>query len=192
MPGDQRSVRVLMHDPELIPRLHWYLRWLVWKGWGGRLDFTSDVLWFTPDLPWLVRAGRRRVVAWDDATDPRARPEAFRALITFGEPLLATEMDRLAWLWYRPRVEGIPAERWALRATGTVELSPGEYRVQTISDDGIRVWVDGQLAIDAWDPHESRVDAAMIPGGRHDLVVEYYQVDGWVELSVDIQPVRPR
>lgn len=74
MPGDQQSVRVRMHDPELIPRLHWYLRWLVWKGWGGRLDFTSDVLWFTPDLPWLVRAGRRRVVAWDDVLAVDFRP----------------------------------------------------------------------------------------------------------------------
>jgi hypothetical protein len=102
------------------------------------------------------------------------------------------ETDRLGWLWYRPRIEGIPTERWALRAEGTVALPPGEYRLQTISDDGIRVWVDGELAIDAWDPHESRVDAAPISGGRHDLAVEYYQVDGWVELSIDIQPAGPR
>ena len=129
-----------------------------------------------------------RVHVWDDTADPRTRPDGFRALLQ-GTPLLEQRMDRLGWLWYRPRVEGIPAERWALRAEGSVELPPGEYRIEAISDDGIRVWVDGELAIDAWDPHESRVDTATISGGRHDLAVEYYQVDGWVELSVDIQPV---
>lgn len=131
------------------------------------------------------------VHVWDDAADPRSRPDGFRALVE-GAPLLEQRLDRLGWLWYRPRIEGIPAERWALRAEGSVELPSGEYRIEAISDDGIRVWVDGELAIDAWDPHESRVDTAPISGGRHDLAVEYYQVDGWVELSVDVQPARPR
>ena len=134
---------------------------------------------------------RARVFAWDAVTDPRARPDAFGELLQ-GAPLLEQRTDRLGWLWYRPRVEGIPAERWALRAEGAVELPTGEYRIEAISDDGIRVWVDGRLAIDAWDPHESRVDAARISGGRHELAVEYYQVDGWVELSVDIQPMTRR
>lgn len=135
---------------------------------------------------------RIRFHAWDEASDPRTRPDAFRRLLDSGAPLLVREADRLGWLWYRPRIEGVPPERWALRAEGPVELPPGEYRIEAISDDAVRVWVDEVLAIDAWDPHESRVDAAPISGGRHDLAVEYYQVDGWVELSVDIQPVGER
>jgi len=137
-------------------------------------------------------AWRVRVYAWDDATDPRSNPAAFRDLLETGDPLVEQEIDRLEWLWYQPRVEGIPLERWALRAEGTVELPPGEFRLAAISDDAIRVWVDGRLAIDAWEPHESRLDEARIDGGRHDLTVEYFQVDGWVELSVDIQPVGAR
>jgi hypothetical protein len=133
---------------------------------------------------------RVRVHAWDERTDPRSDPAAFRALLESGEPLLEERLERLDWLWYRPPVEGMPLERWALRAVGRVELPPGEYVLEAISDDATRVWVDGRLAVDAWQPHESRVDAARIGGGRHDLVVEYYQVDGWVELAIDIQPDR--
>jgi hypothetical protein len=135
---------------------------------------------------------RVRVHAWDEATDPRAEPAAFRDLLASGEPLLEQETDRIEWLWYRPRIEGIPLERWALRAEGAVELPAGEYRIETISDDAVRVWVDGRLAIDSWEPHESRVDSVRISGGHHELAVEYFQVDGWVELSVDIQPVGSR
>jgi hypothetical protein len=133
---------------------------------------------------------RLHVHVWGEAADPRTSSETFRDLLRSGDPLLELEVDRTAWLWYRPRIEGIPQERWALRAEGAVELPSGEYRIEAISDDGIRVWVDGRLAIDAWDAHESRVDTAPLSGGRHELAVEYYQVDGWVELSVDIQPVR--
>ncbi|HET9332252.1 MAG TPA: NosD domain-containing protein [Gemmatimonadota bacterium] len=131
---------------------------------------------------------RIRVHAWEDATDPRSSPAAFRELLDRGAPLLEQEADRIEWLWFRPRIEDIPSERWALRAEGTVELPPGEYRLRTSSDDGVRVWVDGRLAIDAWDPHESRIDEARIPGGSHELALEYYQVDGWVELTVGIRP----
>ena len=140
---------------------------------------------FFAPVDWKVR-----VHAWDETSDPRTQPEAFRRVLQSDAPLLEREADAIQWLWYRPRVEGIPPERWALRAEGAVDLPPGEYTLEAISDDGIRVWVDGDLAIDAWESHESRVDAARISGGRHALAVEYYQVDGWVELSVDIQPLR--
>ena len=79
----------------------------------------------------------------------------------------------------------IPNERWALAATATVELAPGDYTLRTISDEGVRVWVDGNLAIDDWGPHESAVEAAALAPGKHELRVEYYQVDGWTELRVE-------
>ena len=91
-------------------------------------------------------------------------------------------------MWYRPPRPWaqLPQERWSLRATGTVDLPPGAYRLRAISDDAVRVWVDGKLVIDAWSPHESRVDEASIEGGRHELRVEYYQNDGWVELRIEV------
>ncbi len=58
--------------------------------------------------------------------------------------------------------------------------------MRTISDEGVRVWVDGNLTIDDWGPHESAVEAAALAPGKHELRVEYYQVDGWTELRVDI------
>ena len=97
-------------------------------------------------------------------------------------------VPRLDFMWYRPPATYafLPQSNWSLTATGTVSLEPGTYSLRTISDDAVRVWIDGTLAIDAWTPHESQVDYATLPPGKHDLRVEYRQVDGWVELRVDI------
>ena len=103
-------------------------------------------------------------------------------------PTITKELSRLDMMWYRPprSLAGFPAEHWKLEATGTVNLAPGTYSLRTISDDAIRVYVDDVLVIDDWTPHESAVDYAPLAAGRHQLRVEYYQKDGWVELRLDI------
>lgn len=134
---------------------------------------------FEPAQDWAMR-----FFTWSDSTDPRSHAAAFDSLLA-GTPVLATHAPRLDLEWYRPQIAGVPLERWALDATTTVTLPPGRYTIRTISDDAVRVWVDGKLAVDDWAPHESVVDHAPLAPGRHDIRVEYYQVDGWVELRLD-------
>jgi parallel beta-helix repeat protein len=99
-------------------------------------------------------------------------------------------LSKLDFLWYRPPAgfQWLPQDRWSLTATGsvTLEASTDKYSIRTISDDAIRVWIDGTLVIDNWTPHESQVDYAPIKSGTHNLRIEYRQVDGWVELRVDV------
>jgi len=83
--------------------------------------------------------------------------------------------------------DGIPRDNFALVAEGTADLPPGDYVITLISDDGARVWVDGEEVIDAWSPHESKVDHATIRGGRKKFKVEYYEAGGFAELRFDIQ-----
>ena len=103
-----------------------------------------------------------------------------------GTPILARREPRLDHMWYRPLIRELPQAKWALEATATVDLPRGAYILRTISDDAIQIWVDGRLVIDHWTPHESLVDAVAIAPGRHDLRVRYLQVEGWVELRVEI------
>jgi parallel beta-helix repeat protein len=97
-------------------------------------------------------------------------------------------LPRLDLMWYRPprAYVFLPQRDWTLEAAGSVTLPEGTYSLRTISDDAVRVWVDGTLVIDAWTPHESRVNYASLTEGEHGVRVEYRQVDGWVELRVDI------
>jgi hypothetical protein len=89
-------------------------------------------------------------------------------------------------MWYRPTVQGVPQAKFAMTATTRVDLPAGTFTLRTISDDAVRVWVDGKRVIDDWTPHESLVSAVPITPGAHELRVEYYQVDGWTELRLDI------
>jgi parallel beta-helix repeat protein len=152
---------------------------------GEVADAGTSVLFgyerFEPAGPWRVR-----VVTWaDSAGDPAADPVAFADL--FSRPLaLERTEDRLDYMWYRPTVPAIPQERWGLEATASFTLPAGEYSLRTISDDGVRVWVDGKLVVDRFDPHGSEVDYAPLGSGRHDVRVRYYQLGGWSELRVDV------
>ena len=135
---------------------------------------------FAPPLDWDVK-----FFVWSDSTDPRSKPEAFQALL-HSAPILSRQEPRLDYEWYGPAIKALPLERWALDAKGAVDLGPGTYSIRTISDDAVRVWVDGRSAIDDWTAHESVVDHAVITGGHHTLEVQYYQVDGWTELRFEI------
>jgi parallel beta-helix repeat protein len=135
---------------------------------------------FDPATDWTVR-----MFAWSDSTDPREHANAFAALLRTS-PLIERRERRLEYMWYRPRIDGLPVENWALEAESRLELPAGRYTLRTISDDAVRVWVDGALVIDRWDPHGSEVDYAPVSGGAHDVRVQYFQVGGWTELRLDV------
>ena len=128
---------------------------------------------------------------YTDDTDPVKQPDAFASLMK-RPPLKTVNSDRLDLMSGRAAEEGVPRDRFALTATGTVNLPDGDYVLQVISDDGVRVWADGALILDAWAPHESRVDRVNLRGGTRKLRVEYYEAAGWAELRFDIQPRRTR
>jgi parallel beta-helix repeat protein len=135
---------------------------------------------FEPAADWTAR-----FFVWTDRTDPRAHPAAFDTLLA-GPPLLTRHETRLDYEWYGPAIKALPVNRWALDATTTVHLAPGQYTIRTISDDAVRVWVDDTLKVDDWAPHGSQLDTATISGGTHRIHVEYFQVDGWTEFRLDI------
>ena len=49
---------------------------------------------------------------------------------------------------------GVPADNFSVRWTGRVQAPvSGTYRFTTVSDDGIRLWINGQLVINNWTDH---------------------------------------
>jgi hypothetical protein len=74
---------------------------------------------------------------------------------------------------------GVPVDRFSVRWTGQVEaLNSETYTFYTQSDDGIRLWVNGQQIVNDWTDHASTEDSGTITlaaGQRYDLKLEYYE-----------------
>jgi parallel beta-helix repeat protein len=139
---------------------------------------------FDPAIDWTARW-----YAWTDAADPVSAPDAFRQVLA-GEPALVERVARLDFINGRALRPGLPQDGVALVAEGRVTLPPGDYVLRAISDDGLRVWIDGRLVIDNWDVHGSEIDTAAIAGGAHTLKVEYFEATGWAELRLDFARTR--
>jgi subtilisin len=75
---------------------------------------------------------------------------------------------------------GIGAEHYSIRWTRTLTLTAGTYRFSVTGDDGIRLYIDGQLKIDEWRNQTAttyNVDVNL-PAGNHEIRLEYYQYTG--------------
>ncbi len=79
-------------------------------------------------------------------------------------------------------MEGLPADRFSVRWSGklTAPVS-GEYVIGTESDDGSRLFIDGQLIVDSWGHHamEQKSGKAILEKGKkYDIRLEYYDAGG--------------
>jgi hypothetical protein len=75
---------------------------------------------------------------------------------------------------------GVPADNFSVRWTRTVDFDSGVYRFLARADDGIRVYVSGDLIIDQWHNGngEQQYSADQTLTGPHPIVVEYYEATG--------------
>jgi hypothetical protein len=60
-----------------------------------------------------------------------------------------------------------------------------------LSDDGVRVSLDGEVVLENWTWHPPTRDEVVleIAPGTHVLELEYFQIDGAAALAIDLVPV---
>jgi len=141
---------------------------------------TFGYTWFFVPIDWNVR-----YFAFDESARLDKDPGGL-AGVAGGTPAKTERRDRLDYMSGGPIAEGLPRDRVALVAEAEVDLPPGQYVVRTISDDGVRVWMDEERIIDRWTPHESAIDTVPITGGKRRFKVEYYELGGFAELRFEI------
>jgi glucose/arabinose dehydrogenase len=127
-------------------------------------------------------------VVWDgdDSTprscpDNRYRVEYFNNVDLAGEPATVRCEGPIAMrLRDRSPAPGVQVDSWSFRATGRLVLPGGTYHFRSESNDGKRVWVDGQLIVDDW--HDSATPTSVsvvsrdvrLTSGIHTVVMEFY------------------
>ena len=76
----------------------------------------------------------------------------------------------------------VPDDRYSVRWTGQVQAQSSEtYTFYTVSDDGIRLWVNGVQLVDDWmnqSATEKSGTIALIAGQKYNITIEYYENTG--------------
>ena len=127
---------------------------------------------------------------WNESDDPRKGDEAWRRIVEQA-PLRETTLPGIDFQWYhRAPADGVPADHFATVATTRVALPAGTWRFCTVSDDGVRVLLDGKAIISNWTWHgPTPTDATVkVDGGEHDIRIEHFEIDGYAMLSFSIAP----
>jgi YVTN family beta-propeller protein len=100
-----------------------------------------------------------------------------------GNPVL-TRVERVDFDWgTNSPGTGVATNNFSVRWTGTVQPSvSGKYRFQTVSDDGVRLWVNGVRVINNWTNHAATTntsgDINLTAGTRYTVTMEYYDAGG--------------
>ncbi|HYE07607.1 MAG TPA: PA14 domain-containing protein [Planctomycetota bacterium] len=88
----------------------------------------------------------------------------------------------------------IGADTFSVRWTGSVEAVYSEQvEFITTSDDGVRLWIDGQLVIDQWTNHPPTQHSGVITltaGRRHALRMEFFENGGGATARLEWRSAR--
>jgi hypothetical protein len=132
----------------------------------------------------------RALVRWDAVPSP-TYPD-WRAEYWFDAGLssrlsLVRNDGAIDFDWGSSSPAGIlPADNFSARWTRTVSFDPATYRVNALADDGIRIYLDGQLLIDEWhDSPGSQVYTAVRDlSGAHNFLIAYFEHGGSAKVRV--------
>jgi hypothetical protein len=145
---------------------------------GAFLTAEWDVRWFRWDQP--------KKLAYDDAA-------GWKRLFDSQPIHRQTTRELSTKLWANGAPAGVPRNDFAILASTKVKMAGGRYSLSTISDDGLRVFLDNQEVISRWNHHGSTPDQVEldIAEGVHEWVVHYCQEDGASALVFNWQKLRP-
>jgi len=104
-----------------------------------------------------------------------------------GPPAFVRQDNAIAFDWgtWGPG-GGMPASNFTVKWTQTAWLNAGNYRFFATTDDGVRIYVDDQLVVDAWrvGPALSVFNDIYLGAGWHTIRVEYFQEGGVAVIYV--------
>jgi PA14 domain/K319L-like, PKD domain len=107
----------------------------------------------------------------------------------FGTLVLTRTDSPVNFSWSGSPATGVNGNNFSVRWTGQVEAPvTGNYRFITVSDDGVRLWVNGQQMINNWTDHGVTTDTsgtiALTAGQRYTITLEFYEKTGSATINL--------
>ena len=132
-------------------------------------------------------------VSWSGAPPPPTCPvgqyqaEYYSGQALAGSPLLTRCEATINNTWPNGSGPGapVPTDDFSVRWVGQFTFPAGATTFSATADDGIRVWVDGSLVIDAWIDQGATTYTATrtLTAGQHEVRVEYYD-NSWDAVAI--------
>jgi glucose/arabinose dehydrogenase len=120
------------------------------------------------------------------------RAEYFTTQDLTGWPaLVRCEEAPLAHDWgTEPPVPELEADHFSVRWTGRFSFPAGIQRFRASTDDGIRLYVDGNVVMDAWYNQGTTTYEALyeLSAGEHTVALEYYENDANAVARLEWEP----
>jgi hypothetical protein len=139
---------------------------------------------------------------WTAAVDPRTNLVAWRELAR-GASAVRIEADAIDFphgmggprdlgLGEAMKQRGPGNERFGMIGRTRVRLPRGEWLFKTLSDDGVRVTVDGRTILENWTwhgPTPNEVRFRQENEAEVEIGVEHFEIDGYATLRLSLEPV---
>lgn len=120
------------------------------------------------------------------------KAEYFASKDLSGDPKLIRTDANIDFDWEDNAPDPVlPSDNFSVRWTGDIVVpNDGKsYKLSVTGDDGVRLWIDGNLAIDHWEPQDSVTnDAAVVlpAGSQHSIRLEYFELTGGAKCRLRI------
>lgn len=145
---------------------------------------------FVPQTQWTVNWYR-----WDAAHDPSKDYQVFSTL--FEQPAFHTAAaSGIDYTWWGAIGKGLPADSFATVASTKMVLPANTYEVGITADDYVKVWVDDEELINAWDSRYTELDEnthhrkqIRLSAGEHRIRIVHAENKGLATLQFYLKPV---
>lgn len=137
-----------------------------------KLEYFEGTEWASAKL-WWETAAPTTFVNW--------KGEYFSNPNLSGDPTAYRDDADINFYWGMDSpMAGIPGSNFSVRWTRTLSFAAGTYTFHTITDDGVRLYVDGTKIIDDWNNHPATENKATITltAGNHTVKMEYFDNEG--------------
>lgn len=144
---------------------------------------------FQPEINWQVNW-----YSWDSLHNPNKNYELFKTVFN-NKPVRSEQSAEIDYTWWGTIGKNMPADSFAIVATGTVEVEKGNYILSVTADDLVKIFVDEKLVIDFWDVTKYKYDedthheATVQLNGKHTIRVEQAENSGYATLIFKLIPL---
>ncbi len=156
---------------------------------GDLLEVAKDIRAYAADATILLADIKAILLKTppEPPVDQPFRGEYFNNKDLGGEPAFTRDDEEINFSWADGGPGGgVNPDQFSVRWTGSFTFEAGDYTFYALVDDGIRLWVDGELIIDAWwDQSPTMYEATItLAVGKHDIDVGYYESAGGATCKV--------